>query len=71
MLIWGQLTEPTNQLAPVFMASVMKFQILSFGENSEAEFVEADVFTAPTEGRASAAGVAAASSPHSECGDCL
>lgn len=51
------------------MASVMKFQILSFGENSEAKLVEAEVFAAPPEGRASAAGVAAASPPHAGCAD--
>lgn len=45
----------------------MKFQILSFGENSEAKFIKAQVFTAPSKGRASAAGVAAASPPHACC----
>lgn len=46
------------------MAPVMKFQVLALGENSEAKFVEAEVFTAPPQGRASAAGAAAAPSPH-------
>lgn len=49
------------------MASVMKFQILSFGENGEAKFVEAQVVAAPPKGRVSAAGVAAASPPHACC----
>lgn len=64
-----QLTQPSDQSTPVFMASVMKFQILSFGENGEAKLVEAEVFTAPPEGRASAAGIAAASPPHAGCAD--
>lgn len=49
------------------MTSVMKFDVLSFGENSKAEFIEAQVFAASSNCRASAAGVAAASPPHTCC----
>lgn len=61
---WQRTSTTDWCVAPVFVTSVMKFDVLSFGENSEAEFIETQVFAASSNRRASAAGVAAASPPH-------